>query len=170
MRFQRVENPAELFGELVRFVFRIYKSTSGKYPRMEWVEKKPDPDDFEGFSRCYGPFLKSRLEGEFDELYILRNGRITATFALVYRFEGKEIPWIPEDMRDRVYLEFLMVDERARGKGIGREIIEFSEKRAREMGRRIAVVTFEDIEAYDYYIAMGFRVIRRFGQFVVLER
>ncbi len=170
MRFEKVENPTSLYDELLRFVFRIYQSTSGKYPRLEWLEEKPPTDNFPAFAAAYGPFLKSRLEDEFDELYVMRNHEIIATFALVYRFENKDVPWIPEDMRDRVYLEFFMVHPEWRGRGIGEKAMRIASQRAGEIGKNLAVVTFEDLDAYDYYIRHGFRLARRFGEFVILER
>ncbi len=170
MEFQKVTASQEIHDELLLFVFRIYQSTSGKYPRLEWSSEKPSTHDFSSFSRVYGPFLKFRLEREFDELYVMREKEIIATFALVYKFEGKEVPWIPIDLRDHVYLEFFMVRDNFRGKGIGKMALELSLKRARERGKRLAVVTFEDLDSYNYYLVHGFKLIRRYKNFVILEK
>ncbi len=172
MEFEKTLNPVKQYREILNFVFKIYQSTSGKYPRLEWLEKKPSTNDFKEFAKAYGQFLRYRLENEFDEMYIMRDysGKIIATFALVYMFQGKDTWWIPEDMRDRIYLEFFMVSEKARGQGIGKHALDISSKIAESMKRKLAVVTFEDIKAYNYYVKQRFKPVRRYKNFVILER
>ena len=165
----KIEEPDRYMSELLHFVFEIYRSTNGAYPRMEWLSEKPRTDDFYSFARAYGEFLNFRLKGEFDELYLLLAPNIAGTFALVYRFEGKNIPWFPEDIKNNcVFLEFFMVHPSHQGKGFGHRMLSLAMRKARELGKDLCVVTFEDLPAYTYYLKRGFRPIRKDGTFVTL--
>ncbi|NPA75409.1 MAG: GNAT family N-acetyltransferase [Euryarchaeota archaeon] len=136
---------------------------------MEWLAHKPGPDDYEGFEKAYREFLHYRLTEEFDELYIMRDDEIIATFALVYRFDDKNVPWIvPELKKKCVFLEFFMVHHEHRGEGLGACAMEMAVNKAKSMGRNLCVVTFEDLDAYPYYVNKGFRPVRRDGNFITL--
>ncbi|WP_297418022.1 GNAT family N-acetyltransferase [Thermococcus sp.] len=168
----RAGRPVELKDELLMFAFGVYRDTGGAYPALEWVEEKPSPDDFEGFKRVYEPFLEFRLKDEFDELYILReNGKITGTVALIYTFQGKDIPWVPEDIKNgrTGLIEFLMVDPEHQGRGYGSELLNFAVRRLGKLGRDAYIVTFPELEAYHYYIRRGFVEVERYGDFVLLR-
>ncbi len=171
MEFQKVTVSREIYDDLLLFVFRIYQSTSGKYPRLEWISEKPSTDDFSSFSRVYGPFLKFRLEKEFDELYVMREKEIIATFALVYKFENKHIKWIPATAkRHCVFLEFFMVHPEFRARGLGTEALRIAQEKANELDKKICVITFEDLQAYNYYLKNGFELKLRFGPYALMER
>ncbi|AFK22865.1 GNAT family N-acetyltransferase [Pyrococcus sp. ST04] len=173
MEILKVDEPEKLESELMRFVFRIYQSTNGKYPALEWVDRKPSVDDFEGFSRVYRPFLKFRLGEEFDELYIVKDKEnIVGTVALVYNLKGKNIWWIPDDLKESEavgLIEFFMVDEKYRGKGIGGKLLTIAIERLRKIGKVPHVVTFPNLKAYEYYLKRGFKEIMRFGEFAILK-
>ncbi len=173
MEIQRAERPAELKEELLRLAFRVYKSTGGAYPALEWAENKPSPNDFEGFREVYEPFLEFRLRDEFDELYLLRtdSGRIAGTVALVYNLRGKEVWWVPEEITDgrAGLIEFFMVDPEFRGMGYGSRLLAFAVERLREIGKVPYVITFPNLDAYAYYLEKGFREVMRFREFVVLR-
>ncbi|WP_297534420.1 GNAT family N-acetyltransferase [Thermococcus sp.] len=170
MRIERVERPGELRDELLALAFRVYRGTGGRYPALEWVEKKPSPDDFEGFAGVYGPFLDFRLREEFDELYVARESEIVGSVALVYTFRGNPW-WVPEEIdRERSGLvEFLMVDPAYSGRGIGSALLEKAVSRLRELGREVYVITFPWLEAYRYYLRRGFRKVMDYKQFAVLK-
>ena len=174
MGIEKVQEPLSLKDELLHFVFRVYQGTNGAYPALEWVEKKPSIDDFEGFREVYEPFLEFRLGKEFDELYILRDeeGRITGTVALVYNLEGKNVWWVPDEIKDGKtgLIEFFMVDPTYRGKGYGSRLLEFATQRLKELGREAYVITFPELEAYSYYIRKGFVKVMDYREFVVLKR
>ncbi|WP_456365164.1 GNAT family N-acetyltransferase [Thermococcus sp.] len=173
MEIERAERPVELKEELLRLAFRVYKSTGGAYPALEWAENKPSPGDFEGFREVYEPFLKFRLRKEFDELYLLRaeSGRIAGTVALVYNLQGKDVWWVPKEiMGGRVGLvELFMVDPEFRGMGYGSRLLAFAVDRLREIGKIPYVITFPNLDAYSYYLKKGFREVMRFREFVVLR-
>jgi GNAT superfamily N-acetyltransferase len=174
MEILRVKDPLGLKDELIHFVFRVYRGTNGTYPALEWVEEKPSIDDFEGFKKVYEPFLGFRLGKEFDELYILRDeeGRIIGTVALVYNLEGKDVWWVPDEIKDGKtgLIEFFMVEPTYRGKGYGSKLLEFAIERLRELGREAYVITFPELEAYSYYIRKGFVKVMDYREFVVLKR
>ncbi|NJE61134.1 GNAT family N-acetyltransferase [Thermococcus sp. 21S7] len=174
MRIERVDEPLRLKDELVHFVFRVYQGTGGAYPALEWVENKPSTDDVEGFRRVYEPFLEFRLGKEFDELYVLRDdgGRIAGTVALVYNLEGKDVWWVPEEIKGEKtgLIEFFMVDPSYRGRGYGSELLEFAIQRLRELGKVPYVITFPELEAYSYYLRKGFVKMMDYREFVVLKR
>jgi len=173
MEIKRAERPVELKEELLRFAFRVYESTGGAYPALEWTESKPSPDDFEGFQEVYGPFLEFRLRGEFDELYLLRtdSGRIAGTVALVYNLPGKDVWWVPREITGgrTGLIEFFMVDPDFRGMGYGSRLLAFAVARLREIGKVPYVITFPNLDAYGYYLEKGFREVMRFRGFVVLR-
>ncbi len=173
MEAVRVENPPEFKEELIRFVFRVYQGTGGAYPALEWVENKPSTDDFEGFRKVYEPFLEFRLEKEFDELYVLRDddGKLVGTVALVYNLEGKDVWWVPEEIKNEKtgLIEFFMVDPAYRGKGHGSRLLNFAINRLTELGRDAYVITFPELEAYSYYIRKGFTKVMDYREFVVLR-
>ncbi|WP_457751609.1 GNAT family N-acetyltransferase [Thermococcus sp.] len=173
MRTERVEKPEKLKEELLSFVFDVYRSTGGRYPALEWVEDKPSTDDFEGFGRVYEPFLEFRLGEEFDELYVLRDedGRIAGTMALVYNLEDKDVPWVPDEIRDEKtgLIEFFMVDPSYKGRGYGSELLKFALQRLKELGKVPYVITFPELEAYGYYLKKGFEEVMRYKEFVVLK-
>ncbi len=171
MEIKKIEDGNEYIDKLMSFVFLIYQSTGGNYPRLEWLVEKPAAKDFYGFDRAYRNFLKYRINEEFDELYIIEEEKIIATFALVYKFENKSIKWIPDDFKNLCgFLEFFMVHPARRGQGLGKEIIEFSQDRIKEMEKRFCVVTFQDLQAYPYYRALGFTDLLKYGNFVLMER
>lgn len=174
MRIERVEEPLALKEELVHFVFRVYRGTGGAYPALEWVEEKPSVDDFEGFRKVYEPFLEFRLGKEFDELYILRDneGKIAGTVALVYNLEGKDIPWVPKEIKNgrTGLIEFFMVDPAYQGKGYGSKLLEFAVGRLKALGKTPYVVTFPELEAYSYYMKKGFIKVMDYKEFVVLKK
>lgn len=174
MKIERVENPLSLKDELLKFVFRVYQSTNGAYPALEWVENKPSPDDFEGFKKVYEPFLEFRLGKEFDELYVLRDveGKIAATVALVYNLEGKEVWWVPEEIKGEKtgLIEFFMVHPEYKGKGYGSRLLEFAVERLKELGKEAYVITFPNLEAYHYYLRKGFAKVIDYKEFVVLKK
>uniref|UniRef100_UPI00006E1D77 182aa long hypothetical protein n=1 Tax=Pyrococcus horikoshii (strain ATCC 700860 / DSM 12428 / JCM 9974 / NBRC 100139 / OT-3) TaxID=70601 RepID=UPI00006E1D77 len=171
---KKIKNPSTVKDELLELMFRIYRSTNGKYPALEWVKRKPNPNDFNGFREVYEPFLKFRLSQEFDELYTYqKDNRIIGTIALVYkRIKEKGIWWVPEElMNEKVGLiEFFVVDPEFQGKGIGSTLLEFAVKRLRSLGKDPYVVTFPNLEAYSYYyMKKGFREIMRYKEFVILK-
>jgi GNAT superfamily N-acetyltransferase len=174
MGIERVVDPLKLKDELVRFVFRVYQSTNGAYPALEWVKNKPSPNDFDGFKRVYEPFLEFRLGKEFDELYVLRDeeGKIAGTVALVYNLEGKDVWWVPEEIKGEKtgLIEFFMVDPEYRGKGYGSRLLEFAVKRLWELGKDAYVITFPELEAYSYYLRKGFAKVMDYKEFVVLKK
>lgn len=173
MRITRVRNPLELKDELVKFVFRVYQGTNGAYPALEWVENKPSIDDFEGFKRVYEPFLEFRLGKEFDELYLgTEEEKIISTIALVYNLEGKDVWWVPEDIKgeETGLIEFFMVDPAYKGKGYGSQLLEFAVERLRELKKDPYIITFPNLEAYSYYLKKGFKKIMDYKEFVVLKK
>ncbi|WP_148882285.1 GNAT family N-acetyltransferase [Thermococcus aciditolerans] len=174
MMIGKADNPLGLKGELVHFVFRVYQETGGAYPALEWVENKPSTDDFEGFRRVYEPFLEFRLGKEFDELYVLRDdeGKIAGTVALVYNLEGKDVWWVPEEIKGEKtgLIEFFMVDPAYKGRGYGSRLLEFAIQRLKELGREAYVITFPELEAYSYYMRKGFVKVMDYREFVVLKK
>lgn len=176
MRIERVKNPLSLKDELLKFVFRVYQSTNGgAYPALEWVENKPSPDDFDGFKKVYEPFLEFRLGKEFDELYVLRDndGKIAGTVALVYNLEGKDVWWVPEEIKDEKtgLIEFFMVHPDYKGKGYGSKLLGFAIERLKNLGKDPYIITFPNLEAYEYYLRRGgfVKVMDYRGGFVVLK-
>ncbi|NJE04748.1 GNAT family N-acetyltransferase [Thermococcus sp. M36] len=174
MRIERVEKPLELKDELVGFVFRVYQGTGGAYPALEWVENKPALDDFDGFREVYEPFLEFRLGKEFDELYVLRDegGKIAGTVALVYNLGGKDVWWVPEEIKGEKtgLIEFFMVDPAYKGRGYGSMLLEFAIERLKELDKVPYVITFPELEAYSYYIKKGFVKVMDYREFVVLKK
>lgn len=173
MRIERVKNPLSLKDELLKFVFRVYQSTNGAYPALEWVENKPSPDDFDGFKKVYEPFLEFRLGKEFDELYVLRDndGKIAGTVALVYNLEGKDVWWVPEEIKDEKtgLIEFFMVHPDYKGKGYGSKLLGFAIERLKNLGKDPYIITFPNLEAYEYYLRRGFVKVMDYRGFVVLK-
>ncbi len=173
MKVIKVVTPPKLEKKLIKFVFRVYQGTNGAYPALEWVKNKPSPEDFEGFKRVYEPFLQFRLEKEFDELYILRDDKdnILGTVALVYNLEGKEVWWVPDEIKNGKtgLLEFFMVDPSSKGMGHGSKLLYFAIERLAELGKDTYVITFPELEAYSYYIRKGFEKIMDYKEFVVLK-
>lgn len=171
MKIERIQYPPSLKDELLRFVFRVYQGTNGAYPALEWVEKKPSIDDFEGFKRVYEPFLEFRLGKEFDELYVGYEEKIIGTIALVYKFEGKDIYWVPEELKNEKVglIEFFMVDPLYKGRGYGSKLLDFAIKRLGELNREAYLITFKHLEAYQYYLRKGFEEVMEYKEFVVLK-
>ncbi|NJE07434.1 GNAT family N-acetyltransferase [Thermococcus sp. M39] len=173
MEIVKVENPLSLKDELLSFVFRVYQGTNGAYPALEWVENKPSPEDFEGFKRVYESFLEFRLGKEFDELYTLKeNGKIIGVIALVYTFNGKDVWWVPEELKNEKtgLIEFFMVDPAYRGRGYGSKLLEFAIRRLKELGKEPYLITFKHLEAYEYYLKKGFKEVMEYKEFVVLKK
>jgi len=169
---ERVEKPLEMKGKLLKFVFRVYRGTGGAYPALEWVEDKPSIEDFDGFRKVYEPFLEFRLGKEFDELYVLReDGRIIGTVALVYKLEGRDVWWVPEEIKNEKtgLIEFFMVDPEYKGRGYGSRLLEFAVERLMELGKEVYVITFPHLEAYSYYMRKGFTKVMDYREFVVLK-
>ncbi|WP_297556209.1 GNAT family N-acetyltransferase [Thermococcus sp.] len=172
MKIERIDNPLSLKDELLKFVFEVYRSTRGTYPALEWVEKKPSPEDFEGFKRVYEPFLEFRLGKEFDELYTMRKGELlVGTVALVYELEGKDIPWVPEEIKNEKtgLIEFFMTSPGYRGKGYGSKLLDFAVKRLLSLGKTPHVITFPSLDAYGYYLRRGFEKVMDYREFVILK-
>lgn len=174
MKILRVENPLGLKDELLNFVFKVYQGTNGSYPALEWAEEKPSMDDFEGFRRIYEPFLGFRLGEEFDELYVLvdEEESIRGTIALVYKLEGKNPWWVPEEIKTQNagLIEFFMVDPEFAGMGYGSRLLGFAVERLQRFGKVPYVITFPHLEAYDYYLRRGFMKVMDCGEFVVLRK
>ncbi|WP_048055407.1 GNAT family N-acetyltransferase [Pyrococcus sp. NA2] len=173
MEIELVKEPLKLKDNLLKLVSEVYKATKGGYPALEWVEKKPEPNDFEGFRKVYEPFLEFRLTKEFDELYIAREReKILGTVALVYRNLGKKgIWWIPEELANEKtgLIEFFIVHPDFQGRGIGSKLLSFARNRLRALGKKPYVITFPNLRAYEYYIKRGFREVMRYKEFVILE-
>ncbi|WP_048147826.1 GNAT family N-acetyltransferase [Palaeococcus ferrophilus] len=173
MRIERVERPLALKDELVKFVFRVYQGTDGAYPALEWVKEKPSTDDFDGFRKVYEPFLQFRLGEEFDELYVLRDegGKILGVIALVYNLEGKDVWWVPEEIKGEKtgLIEFFMVEPAHKGKGYGSKLLNFAIERLKGLGKEAYIVTFPNLEAYSYYLKKGFAKVMDYREFVVLR-
>ena len=144
--------------ELIKFVHSIYLATNGAYPLLEWVDEKPSPNDFKTFEKIYAPFLKERLEKEFDEIYIWRSKEIIGTGALVYKFEGKDIPWIPSLPSKAGFIEFLMVSPQHQGKGYGKKFLFFLIHRLHQLAKDAYVVTSPFIDAYFFYKKMDLKM------------
>jgi len=173
MQIKKVDVPLKIKDNLLRFVFRVYQGTNGAYPALEWVENKPSPDDFERFKKVYESFLEFRLKDEFDELYVLRDedGKIAGTVAIVYNLKGKDVWWVPEDIKNEKtgLIEFFMVDPEYKGKGCGSKLLEFAVERLKELGKEVYVITFPELEAYSYYLKKGFEKVMDYKEFVVLK-
>jgi len=173
MRIELTEKSLELKEELVKFVFRVYQETNGAYPALEWVKKKPSTNNFEEFKQVYEPFLEFRLRDEFDELYALHSedGKIIGTVALVYNIEGKDVWWVPEEIKNEKIglIEFFMVDPEYKGKGYGSKLLEFAVERLRKLGKEAYVITFPELEAYSYYLKKGFEKVMDYREFVVMK-
>ncbi|WP_297065578.1 GNAT family N-acetyltransferase [Thermococcus sp.] len=172
MGIERVDNPLSLKDELLKFVFEVYRSTKGTYPALEWVEKKPSPEDFEGFKRVYEPFLEFRLTREFNELYTMRKGgQLVGTVALVYDLKDKDVWWVPDEIKNEKagLIEFFMVSSGYRGKGYGSKLLNFAVKRLLSLGKTPYVITFPSLDAYGYYLRRGFEKVMDYGEFVILK-
>ena len=173
MQIKKVDVPLKIKDNLLRFVFRVYQGTNGAYPALEWVENKPSPDDFERFKKVYESFLEFRLKDEFDELYVLRDedGKIAGTVAIAYNLKGKDVWWVPEDIKNEKtgLIEFFMVDPEYKGKGCGSKLLEFAVERLKELGKEVYVITFPELEAYSYYLKKGFEKVMDYKEFVVLK-
>jgi len=156
--------------ELVAFVYRIYRSTEGAYPLLEWVEEKPAVDNRAAFEGVYLPFLEMRMQKEFDKLYVWRESDIIATVALVYDFKSKNIEWFPSSLMNdsTALIEFLMVAPEYQGKGYGKGALEYAIKKLRAMGKRAYVVTSKHLGAYDFYRKHGFSDVRRYREFIIM--
>ena len=157
--------------ELLEFVHSIYRATGGKYPLLEWVEEKPDTEDFHAFKQIYEPFLRKRMEEEFDEIHVWGDKGIDATAALVYKFEGKGMEWIPLRFRKKgnAFIEFFMVSPFLWGKGYGREVLSFLLKRIKSRGMDAYVSTSHLIDAYAFYRKNGFYEVGKHGIFVIMK-
>ncbi|MCD6481484.1 MAG: GNAT family N-acetyltransferase [Thermoplasmata archaeon] len=158
-------------GELLEFVHSIYRATDGKYPLLEWVDEKPSPEDFPAFKSVYEPFLRRRMDKEFDEMYVWGKQSIEATAALVYDFEGKDMEWIPESFRRKgnAFIEFFMVSPSLWGRGYGKKILAFLLDEIRRRKMHAHVSTSDIIDAYDFYIKNGFREVGRHGIFIIMR-
>lgn len=156
--------------DLVKFVFSTYKATNGAYPLLEWVEKKPSIDDFATFEKIYKPFLKKRMEEEFDEFYFIEENELIGIVALVYKFKGKEIEWIPKRLKrkENGFIEFLLVSPVHQGKGYGKMLLEFAIKRLNELNKNAYVVTSKKLPAFNFYKKFGFVEYGDYNGFVIL--
>ena len=167
---QREENYR--LDEILHFVYEIYRATKGKYPLLEWVSEKPKPHEFEKFKAIYKPFLKERLENEFDEFYVWRkDGEIISTVAIVYKYRGKKLDWIPDSLmkNENAFIEFLMVSPRYWKQGYGRETLLFALKRINELGKTAFVSTSKTIDAHAFYKKMGFKDVCMHAGFVIMK-
>lgn len=73
-------------------------------------------------------------------------------------------------IRDVAWLTALVVDESARGTGVGRRLVESVEAFARQQGcERLSVTTHEDrADARAFYVRIGFEATgRRFGKVLI---
>lgn len=156
---------------LERFVFAIYNHTNGQYPLLEWVPKKPPINDFASFHKVYYSFLKTRLEIEFDKIYIWDKGNIIATVALVFGIENNNIPWAKDllKMQNAALIEFLMVSPSLQKRGIGRYVLEFALQVCKKENKKAYIVTSPDLDAYGFYVAMGLKVVKENPPFRVLS-
>ncbi|HEC82790.1 MAG TPA: N-acetyltransferase [Thermoplasmatales archaeon] len=166
---QKVENYD--LEELVNFVYSIYKYTEGKYPFLEWMENKPDKNDYEKFKKVYKSFLKKRVEEEFDEFYLWKNEKIISTFALVYEFKNKNIEWIPPFLTEKNsgFIEFFMVSPEYQGKGYGKITLHNAIERLNELGKEKYIVTSLKINAYSFYKKFGFKDFCTYKQFLIVK-
>jgi len=157
--------------EMLEFVFSIYKATGEKYPLLEWMDDKPAMDDFPFFKSIYEPFLIRRMEEEFDELYVWGEKSIEATAALVYKFEGKSVEWIPSSLKNEknVFIEFFMVSPSLWGRGYGKKILSFLLEKIKSMGKDAYVSTSRHIDAFDFYRKNGFKEVEQHGIFVIMK-
>lgn len=72
-------------------------------------------------------------------------GRVVGFLALVF---GRDEPYVVPELRDYAMIAELVVDERARGRGVGRGLMAEAERRARAYGlRRIMVAALAANEA-----------------------
>lgn len=172
MQVERLKEPMEHVEDILSFVFRVYAGTGGKYPALEWAERKPAPDDPVGFKETYRPFLELRLREEFDEVFVMREGdRVISTVAVVFNVKGKGVWWVPPWLeREEVGLvEFLMVDPSLRGKGYGSVLLRLALERLLSKGKSPHLITFPTLEAYRYYLRRGFVKVGDYGPFVVMR-
>ncbi|GEM_PF-664202 len=172
MKVERLRDPIGSVEDLLTFVFRVYSGTGGRYPALEWVDRKPAPDDFAGFREVYRPFLEFRLREEFDEVFVLRSGEgIAGTVAVVFNVRGKGVWWVPPWLEGEGVglVEFLMVDPALKGRGYGSLLLNTALNRLLSAGKEPYVITFPDLEAYGYYLRRGFVEVSEYGRFVVLR-
>ena len=164
-----------LYNILLGFMARIYVSTGGKYPAMEWLspEEKPkigDENFLKDFEEKYGPFLKWRLSAELDEVFLAtQDNKLVGIIALNHRVVGKDIPWIPKNYaRDDVgFIELFAVDPEYRGRGIGKKLFQEAINRLKELGKKPCVVTFPNLEAVKFYESMGGKKEKEYDVFVL---
>ena len=170
----KLPQPVERYDidKLERFIFNIYNHTNGEYPLFEWSKKKPPLNDFTEFHRIYYPFLKNRLEHEFDKIYIWENRDIIATVALVFNISSKNIPWADtlRNKENAALIEFLMVTPNLQKKGIGRYVLEFALHKCTEINKTAYVITSPDLESYGFYLAMRFKTKETNPPFAILSR
>ncbi len=158
--------------EILHFVYEIYKATNGKYPLLEWVSEKPESHEFEKFGDVYKPFLKERIDNEFDEFYVWREeDKIISTVAIVYKYEGKKMDWVPEFLKKEgnAFIEFLMVSPLHWGQGYGKKTLQFALKRIKRLGKNAYVSTSKNIDAYAFYKKMGFKDAYMHKEFVIMK-
>ncbi len=164
MHFERVDGLSVL-DDLVKLAYEIYAYTNKDYPRLEWLDKKPE--DFEDFCEAYRDFLKNRVKEEFDEIYVSKKDKkIVACFAFV--FGAKDVPWINNEKC--MFVELIMVHPSYQKLGLGREIIEFSWERAKRENLRLCISTFRDIKSYGFYLKNNFKEIEEREGYVIMEK
>lgn len=178
-RINHIRNKGEivsLYDLLLKFMARIYMSTNGKYPALEWLKPKEKPDAkkknfLKDFKNKYGPFLRWRLTEELDEIYLaFDKDRLIGVIALNHKLEGKKIPWVPKEYMKRNdvgFIELFAVDPEYRGQGIGRLLFLKALKRLEELGKRPCVVTFTNLEAVAFYEKMGGKKEKEYGEYIL---
>lgn len=174
------ESIISLLESLLRFMFDVYVSTDGRYPKLEWLKKgqKPDPREpncFNKFVFYYKPFLEWRLKREIDEIFIARVndvGEIIGVIGINSDLRNKYVPWVPREFMKRSdvgFIELFAVHPNYRGRGIGSRLFDIALNRLRELGKRPLLTTFPDLEALEFYKRKGGRIVKRMDKYVIIE-
>jgi len=110
------------------------------------------------------------MEEEFDEFYFIEENELIGIVALVYKFKGKEIEWIPKRLKrkENGFIEFLLVSPVHQGKGYGKMLLEFAIKRLNELNKNAYVVTSKKLPAFNFYKKFGFVEYGDYNGFVIL--
>lgn len=137
------------------------------------MENKFFFDDFDGFKKVYELFFEFRFGKEFDEFYVFRDndGKIVGIVVFVYNFEGKDVWWVFEEIKDEKmgFIEFFMVYFDYKGKGYGLKFLGFVIERFKNFGKDLYIIMFFNFEVYEYYFRRGFVKVMDYRGFVVLK-
>ncbi len=179
---EKISSPESLHvkNQLIKLMFRVYLSTKGNYPKLEWLRnnQKPridQPDAFKKFRFYYEPFLKWRLKKEIDELFIIRDEEskeIIGVIGINYNLKEKYVPWIPKEYMNRDdigFIELLAVDPKHQGKGIGSKLFDIAINRLKELGKKPLLTTFPDLKALQFYKNKGGVIIRKMNKYVTIQ-